>query len=980
LTISIATEYCFPDFLIKISLFSSCSPTQLAAIVTDCEVVRYRIGQSILVRETMPTNIVIVYTGQVRVLGEDRRTDASISLEVVGAGATLGWLSLLRGMSCETAIASTEVIALTLPAKIFWQLIKTVPEFARTVRSQVSLTEIFELLSMEYRRRANATIDLKRLAERVVSETIVIHCPRGKIETTQFSADRLWLISAGKIENAIIGKRLPPKQPAWRIDHQTRVLGVPLELLLDDRSPPRPKLVANPISIIDAPDDPASIANAPILSFAPVRGRGEVNAPLACFQMLAQAVGVPFRRDAVRRVLEHQLQVAPRISLQTAGAIAEMMGMRSQLIHIDATALPRVKMPALIYWQESIAVLYGTAPQIQIATPAGSKKYARQEFVSIWGEAGQVLTVEASAQAATAKFGLGWFVPIIHKHQQVLIQVLLASFFVQLFGLANPIVTQVIIDKVLGQRSLDTLDILGVFLLGVAVFEALLTSLRTYLFTDTTNRIDLTLGAAIIDHLLRLPLRFFDRRRVGELAGRLNELENIRQFLTGTALTVVIDAIFSVIYIAVMLFYSWELTLVTLVTVPLFALLTICISPIVRRQLEFKAERYADAQSYLVEVLSGMQTIKAQNIELKSRWQWQERYARYISAGFKSVLTFSTASSISGFLNKFSGLLLLWVGAHLVLANQLTLGELIAFRIIAGYVTSPLLRLIQIWQSFQETALSIERLGDILDAPPEVDESDRHNISLPPIVGDIQYRDISFGFNPNSNLQLLNINLTIPAGTFIGIVGQSGSGKSTLTKLLPRLYEPTAGQISIDGYDISKVELSSLRSQIGIVLQDSLLFNGTIHENIALTCPEASSEEVMAAAQIAAAHDFIMALPQGYNTNTGERGAALSGGQRQRIAIARAVLQNPRILILDEATSALDYNAEQQVCRHLHSAFQHRTLLFITHRLNTIKHADHILMMERGSIAEQGTHSQLMAIRGRYYCLFQQQEAIGQPL
>jgi ATP-binding cassette, subfamily B, bacterial HlyB/CyaB len=590
------------------------------------------------------------------------------------------------------------------------------------------------------------------------------------------------------------------------------------------------------------------------------------------------------------------------------------------------------------------------------------------------------LTVAASNRAPTAKFGLGWFVPAIQKHQQVLIQVLIASCFVQLFGLANPIVTQVIIDKVLGQHSLDTLDILGVFLLGVAVFEALLTSLRTYLFTDTTNRIDLTLGAAVIDHLLRLPLRYFDRRRVGELAGRLNELENIRQFLTGTALTVVIDAIFSVIYIAVMLFYSWQLTLVTLGTVPLFALLTICISPIVRRQLEFKAERYADAQSYLVEVLSGMQTIKAQHLELKSRWQWQERYARYISAGFKSVLTFSTASSISGFLNKFSGLLLLWVGAHLVLANQLTLGELIAFRIIAGYVTSPLLRLIQIWQSFQETALSIQRLGDILDAPPEVDESDRHNISLPPIVGDIQYRDISFGFNPNSNLQLLNINLTIPAGTFIGIVGQSGSGKSTLTKLLPRLYEPTAGQISIDGYDIGKVELSSLRHQIGIVLQDSLLFNGTIHENIALTCPDASSDEVMAAAKIAAAHDFIMALPQGYNTNTGERGAALSGGQRQRIAIARAVLQNPRILILDEATSALDYNAEQQVCRNLHAAFQDRTLLFITHRLNTVKHADNILMMEQGSIAEEGTHTQLMDMRGRYYCLFQQQESIGQPL
>jgi ATP-binding cassette, subfamily B, bacterial HlyB/CyaB len=971
------TQQSIPDFLEKISLFRSFSLRQIKTLAKDYEFVRYRIGQSILVRETMPTHLVMIYSGEVRLLGYDHRTTESISLEVVGEGATLGWLSLLRGVSCEMAIASTEVIALTLPAQTFWQLMETEPVFAQTVRAQVSLTEVFELLSVELRRQANATRDLKELARQVLPSAIALYCPRGKVTPTQFSADRLWLVSAGSIENVSRGERLPTVQKSWRVEQEARVLGVSLDQF-STQQPHQSESFGDSVTILDSPDFPVeAIAQSPVLQFSTVRGRGTVNAPLACFQMLAQALGVPFRRDSVRRVLEHQLKVAPRISLQTAGAISEMMGLRSHLIHINTSALPRVKMPALIYWEESLALLHSTTPKIKLATSEGSHTYSLRNFERIWGEAGQILTVEGSAHPVTTQFGLGWFIPAIQKHRQVLIQVLLASFFVQLFGLANPIITQVIIDKVLGQRSLDTLDVLGVFLLGVAVFEALLTSLRTYLFTDTTNRIDLTLGSAVIDHLLKLPLRFFDRRRVGELAGRLNELENIRQFLTGTALTVVIDAIFSVIYVAVMFFYSWELSLVTLGTVPLFALLTLSVAPIVRRQLEFKAERYADAQSYLVEVLSGMQTIKAQHIELKSRWQWQERYARYIGAGFKSVLTFSTASSISGFLNKFSGLLLLWVGAHLVLANQLTLGELIAFRIIAGYVTSPLLRLIQIWQSFQETALSIQRLGDILDAPPEVDESDHHNISLPPIHGEIHYRNISFGFNPNSNLQLLNINLTIPAGTFMGIVGQSGSGKSTLTKLLPRLYEATSGQISIDGYDINKVELSSLRRQIGIVLQDSLLFNGTIHENIALTCPDASSEEVMAAAKIAAAHDFIMALPQGYNTNTGERGAALSGGQRQRIAIARAVLQNPQILILDEATSALDYNAEQQVCRNLHEAFQDRTLLFITHRLNTVKQADTILVMEQGAIAEQGTHTELMDRRGRYYCLFQQQEAIG---
>lgn len=541
--------------------------------------------------------------------------------------------------------------------------------------------------------------------------------------------------------------------------------------------------------------------------------------------------------------------------------------------------------------------------------------------------------------------------------------------------MANPIITQIIIDTVLIQKSLDTLDILGIFLLVIGVFEAALTSLRIYLFADTTNRIDIRLGSEVIEHLLRLPLNYFERRRVGELAGRINELENIRQFLTGTALTVVLDAVFSVIYIGIMLFYSWVLTLVALATVPLFAILTTFVVPIVQQQLRKKAERYADTQSYLVEILISIQTVKAQNIELKSRWQWRDRYTRYISAGFKNVLTSSTANSISGFLNQFSSFVLLWVGAHLVISNQLSLGQLIAFRIIAGYVTSPLLRLIQLSQSFQEVALSIERLGDILDTAPEVNASDRNNIQLPDIAGAIKYIGVSFGFNPEDSLKLININLEIAPGTFVGIVGQSGSGKSTLTKLLPRLYEPVAGQIQIDGYDIRKVELNSLRRQIGIVLQDTLLFEGTIQENIALIRPDATTEEIIAAAKAAAAHDFIMALPNGYNTQVGERGSALSGGQRQRIAIARTVLQNPRLLILDEATSALDYESEQQVCRNLMEFFQDRTVLFITHRLNTVKNADTIIIMDQGVIAEQGTHTELMAMKGRYYCLFQQQES-----
>jgi HlyB family type I secretion system ABC transporter len=499
--------------------------------------------------------------------------------------------------------------------------------------------------------------------------------------------------------------------------------------------------------------------------------------------------------------------------------------------------------------------------------------------------------------------------------------------------------------------------------------------LRTNLFVDTTNRIDLSLGSEVIDHLLRLPLRYFEKRPVGEISSRINELENIRSFLTGTALTVVLDAVFSVVYIGVMIFYSWLLTIVALATVPLFALLTFIFAPIIRFHTRTKAERNAETQSYLVEVVSGIQTVKAQNIELNSRWNWQTRYGKYISSSERNVITSNTAGSLSNFLNKLSSLLLLWVGAYLVLKQEITLGELIAFRIIAGYVTSPLLRLIQLWQNFQETALSLERLADILDTPQESELAGRSNIPMPAITGAIKYENVTFSFAKSPNPQLDSVTIEIPSGAFIGVVGQSGAGKSTLTKLIPRLYELDAGRILIDGYDISKVELYSLRRQIGMVLQDTLLFDTTVQENIALTVPDATPEEIVEAAQIACAHDFIMNLPNGYNTRVGERGSALSGGQKQRIAIARTILQNPPLLVMDEATSALDYATERQVCSNLQAAFRGRTVLFITHRLATIKNADIIIMMSQGKVAEQGKHDELMAMKGLYYCLYQQQEA-----
>ncbi|MDB9515419.1 peptidase domain-containing ABC transporter [Roseofilum reptotaenium CS-1145] len=1013
-------------FLAKVHPFDQLNPRTLEQLTSGCKLLRYAIGQPILIREKVPAQVSILYQGQVRILGYDQRRQTTVSLKRAEPGEVMGWTSLLRQSGCETALASTEVICITLDAQDFLRLIDQEPQFREAIGQQISISEVFELLSAELARQADGTADLKELTFKAIANTTAVNLPSGNLQVRDLintlNPSRLWLVSSGTVGDFTSGSNIPldtlAEQPNQRLPIKgrwgARLLGVERfqqtqetqEILAPSSPPPHSPISPSPLSPKALPSTPIrerlekedsglDISRAPEkipeleqgnddrISYPFVRGKGEIEAPMACFKMLSQFMRVSFRRDVIRKVLENQLRSVGQISLTVCGAIAEMMGLQAQMVQLPAASINRIKGPAMIPWGQSFAILYRiNEREVVMAVPEkGITRRRVADFAEEWGVVqGQVLLLQSPPDRQREKFGLSWFVPALIKYRGILLQVFIASFFVQLFGLANPLITQVIIDKVLVQRSIETLDILGLFLLGVAIFEAILTLLRTYLFVDTTNRIDLGLGSEVIAHLLRLPLEYFDRRRVGELAGRINELENIRQFLTGTALTVVLDAVFSVVYIAVMFVYSWQLSLVALATVPLFALVTIVASPIVRRQLRHKAERYADVQSYLVEVLSGIQTVKAQNIELKSRWQWQERYAKYIKSGFRSVLTFSTAGSISGFLNKLSGLLILWFGAQMVLTtastdNPFTLGQLIAFRIIAGYTTSPLLRLIQLWQSFQETGLSIERLSDVLDANPEADEANRSNISMPPIHGHVKYEDVSFRFASANTWQLMNVNLDFPQGQFVGIVGQSGSGKSTLMKLLQRLYEPGSGRILVDQLDVSKVELYSLRRQIGVVLQDTLLFNGSVQENIALANPDATEQEIIEAAKVAVAHEFIMSLPQGYNTVVGERGANLSGGQRQRIAIARTVLQRPRLLILDEATSALDYDSERQVCQNLAQTFKGETVFFITHRLTTVRNADVIIMMDQGSVVEQGTHAELMALKGRYYCLFEQQDS-----
>lgn len=990
----------FVEFITALEGFDQLPDAAIANLSEQLQAWRYRIGQKIIGKESLPEHITIIYEGQVRLLGYDPQTQMPITLKLLQPGEIIGETGLLRDIACETAIASTEVVCLTLSASAYFSFLGLYPAFADARKNRSYLVEVFDILSSYWQKQAIATLNLKELAENALPQAKIHYLPLGKTPFNQLDSERVWFVSGGgTVTNLSPGDRLESDDDTDKIQvidqNPARLLGIhPSDLILEDSHQIE-------LAVTDTKSDSAQELDIPYASDEVVpqtapqtskssskqkypffSGKGELNTAFACFQMIAKHLEMPFRREVVRRILTEQVKRQGTISFQVTAYLAELIGLKAQLIELPIASVTRIPTPALIRYDDSLAVLYAAdANSVVVGVPSqGIVRCKPAQLVeqldvdpTDFPPKVRVLLLTATKETPQERFSLRWFLPYLSRHRRVLIEVFVASFFVQLAALANPLVVQLIIDKVITQNSIGTLHILGVLLLVVGLFEAVLTTLRTYLFVDTTNRIDMGLGSQIIDHLLRLPLRYFERRPVGELSTRINELENIRQFLTGTALTVGLDALFSLVYIGVMLIYSWQLTLVGLSTIPVFIIVILIASPTISRQLRGKAERNAETQSYLVEVMSGIQTVKAQNIELRSRFSWQERYARFVAAGFKTVVTSTLANSTSNFLNKLSSLLVLWVGAYLVLKGELTLGELIAFRIISGYVTSPILRLAQLWQSFQETALSLERLSDIVDTPQE-GETDRYNIPLPAIKGAVKYENVSFRFGTSGPLQLSNVNLEFAPGKFVGIVGQSGSGKSTMMKLLLRLYETESGRILIDGYDIAKVELYSLRRQIGVVPQETLLFDGSVQENIALTNPDATTEEIIEAAQVACAHEFVMSLPNGYNTRVGERGSALSGGQRQRIAIARSVLQRPKLLVLDEATSALDYPTERQICLNLAKAFKGDTVFFITHRLNTVSNADMIVVMDNSRVIEQGSHQELMATKGHYYYLYQQQD------
>ncbi|VAX12449.1 RTX toxin transporter, ATP-binding protein [hydrothermal vent metagenome] len=639
--------------------------------------------------------------------------------------------------------------------------------------------------------------------------------------------------------------------------------------------------------------------------------------------------------------------------------------------------LSAIALPAIAQQHDGRYVVIARAEdeKVLIHDPAEPRPLTlpRDIFEQAWSGRLILFTRRASSRPGERKFDFSWFVPAIIKHRKLLGEVLLASFFIQLFALLMPLFFQVVIDKVLVHKGMTTLHVLAIGMLALTLFDVLLSGLRTYIFSHTSSRIDVVLGAQLFRHLLRLPIAYFETRRVGDTVARVRELESIREFLTSSSVTLVIDLFFTVVFLAVMYFYSPLLTLVVVLTLPAYLILSVIITPIIRARLHEKFNRGAENQAFLVESVSGIETIKSMAVEPSMQRRWDEQLAGYVKAGFKANNLSNVAGQVASFINKMTTILILWVGAMLVMKGELSIGQLIAFNMLAGRVSGPLLRLVQLWQEFQQAGISVQRLGDVLNAPPEPSYNPNRT-TLPTLDGHVTFDDVTFRYRIDGPEILRKMSFDVAAGKTIGIVGRSGSGKSTIAKLVQRLYVPESGRILIDGIDLAQVDPAWLRRQIGVVLQENFMFNRSIRDNIALSDPGIPMQSVVEAAKLAGAHEFILELQDGYDTLVGEHGSNLSGGQRQRLAIARALIGRPRILVFDEATSALDYESEHIIQTNMARISQGRTVFIIAHRLSTVRNAHRILVIDKGQIIEQGTHHELLQRNGYYTRLHQHQQ------
>jgi ATP-binding cassette subfamily B protein len=928
----------------------------------------------------------LICRGKVRLLGQsDKR---SLSVGILAEGDVFGADSLfIKDIIAYSPIAASQVTVARLSRRILSESLELLPELQQVWHSKIKHTQALIFFKTLTDRQSEPSAKISNFLPYLQEK------PLGAGEALdRLPKGRYWL-RQGRIEGMRVGDSWddtisPPPARVTATDVLLYYLPPETREKNGISREKRAEIVVNPPAKSNViPLRPAAAKNSPVEFPKPLKRRfrfgqkypwleqqSAADCGATCLAMISLYWGKRLNLNTLR-----ELAGVGRsgVSLKNLAKTAETLGYQSRPVRASLNRLLEQKNPWIAHWQgDHFVVVYPVSgDRLLVADPAQGKRYcSRQEFLQGWtGYALLLEPTEILGTIATDKPSFNRFFRLLYPYRSLGLQIIAISLLIQLFGLITPLFTQIILDKVVVNRSLSTLNVFAIGVLIFGLWSVGLVGVRQYWLSYLSNRLDLTMISGFIRHALKLPLKFFESRHVGDIITRVNENEKIQRFLVSQVILAWLDFLMGFVYLGLMFFYNWQLTLLVIALIPPIALLTLFATPFLRQVSREVFNESAQQNSSLVETITGIATVKSLGAEGELRWRWEEHLTGFLNARFRGQKLGINLQAAGGAINSFGSTALLWYGATLVIQDQLTIGQFVAFNMLIGKVLSPVLALVNLWDELQEVTISIERLDDVFSATPE-ETSDRPLLTLPGLQGEICFDSVSFRYHSNDERNVLeNISFSVNAGETVAVVGRSGSGKSTLFKLVQSLYHADSGTIRIDGHDIAQVSPNSLRAQMGVVPQECFLFSGTILENITLYRPEYSLEEAIEAAKLAEAHAFIQNMPLGYNTKVGERGMNLSGGQRQRIAIARAVLGNPRILLLDEATSSLDTESERRFQQNLARLSRDRTTLIIAHRLSTVRNADSILVLDRGLLVEQGTHEHLMALKGLYYHLAHQQ-------
>jgi ATP-binding cassette subfamily B protein len=962
-------------------LFQGVDEAVIGALAAAARPVTLTMGQAFQRAGQLAPGAALVLEGRLRRL-EQPPGGLPISLGFVEANEWVGWSSLWRSEPELTLTASQPTSLLLLPAAAVREALLQSGSLREALQT-VTPEELTAVL-MPHWQQAGRRLDQPQRALEHLQGACRLLRPGDAPQD-----DELLLLSGPVPEgNEGPGSPVNPIAAIWN----QKVDGLPVRVLALSKArlaeaeergqAPASSALAVVTPQETLPTPPAARSGRSLgrdtVSFAPPGGvDSRVEEAVTCVLHLARARRIAFSEEMVRANFQEVERRLGALGLPQVGLQLEALGFDTRPLKARPWDLARLEPPALIDLDGHFVLVLATGRGggVLVGDPrSGLKRLSLQKLEELAGDGLAVLVVrEGRTNPSTEGFGFGWFVPALLRYPWLLTLTLVTSFTVQLLQVVEPLGLMLMMDAVLGRNNPSLLWPIAAVLVMAVLAGGILSALKAMITADLSDRVDVRLGSAVVEHLLRLPLPYFEERQVGAILHNVNKLYELRRFLLEQVLGVGLDMVFASVFLLVLFILSPVLAFVVLAVVPLLLLLNVLSTPVLRQQILRSNHFGSRAGSFLVEVLSGMRTVKSQNFEVEARWEWLNRYRSYTQARFRLTRFSNLVEALARTIKGLGSTVVVVVGIALALDNQISMGAVIAARLLDDRVIGPLLRLSSLWQGVQEMRIAIACIGEIMLATPEVGEEDLQALPPPPIRGQVTFDQVSFRYGNRGPLQLDGLSLTIEPGQFVGIVGLSGSGKSTMVQLIDRLYRPREGRIYLDGVDVEKLQLAGLRQRIGYVPQDSLLFEGTVLDNLRLNNPDADMGAVVEATTVACAHEFIVGLDKGYATRLGERGAGLSGGQRQRISLARTILQSPSLLILDEATSALDADTEAQICRNLLQRFRGTTVLYITHRLTTLQGADRILYMEKGRIIEDGNHTDLCRMGGAYATLFQQQ-------